>query len=289
MPELGQLSRREIAALVGVAPLNRDSGAFRGQRSVWGGRSTVRTALYMGALAAVRSNPPVKVFYERLVEAGKPKKVALVACMRKLLVTCNAVIRDGAEWDPSNAPRGLTPNTVAVMPHRHLIRYGLILASFSCSVSLSACKASQPEYSHSFVYRPEALPAFPLADSVEIFVIPTSDFSYSPNELTRMKLRALRYNYCVSTYEPMEITASWKPGGEEYSTGFGGTTNMPKPPKVDPAHPRRYLVETLTDTLFVTTHYSSIRTPIQIPVVSRPDEVLLVFRHRLSERGCDIT
>ena len=99
LPELGQLTRREIAALVGVAPLNRDSGAFRGQRSVWGGRGTVRSALYMGALAAVRSNPPVRAFYERLVTKGKPKKVALVACMRKLLVTCNAVVRDGAAWD----------------------------------------------------------------------------------------------------------------------------------------------------------------------------------------------
>ena len=101
LPELGRLSRREIAALVGVAPLNRDSGAFRGQRSVWGGRATVRAALYMGALAAVRSNPPVRAFYQRLVEAGKPKEVALVACMRKLLVTCNAVVRDGQAWDPS--------------------------------------------------------------------------------------------------------------------------------------------------------------------------------------------
>ena len=68
-----------------------------------GGRSTLRTALYMGALAAVRSNPPIRAFYERLVGAGKPKKVALVACMRKLLVTCNAVVRDGAAWDPGNA------------------------------------------------------------------------------------------------------------------------------------------------------------------------------------------
>ena len=99
LPELGQLNRREIAALVGVAPLNRDSGAFRGQRSIWGGRATVRTALYMGALAAVRSNPPIKAFYERLVESGKPKKVALTACMRKLLVTCNAMVQDGAAWE----------------------------------------------------------------------------------------------------------------------------------------------------------------------------------------------
>ena len=103
LPELGRLNRREIAALVGVAPLNRDSGTHRGQRSVWGGRATVRTALYMGALAAVRSNPPVRALYRRLVAAGKPKKVALVACMRKLLVTCNAVVRDGAAWDPGNA------------------------------------------------------------------------------------------------------------------------------------------------------------------------------------------
>jgi transposase len=73
LPELGQLNRREIAALVGVAPLDRDSGAFRGQRSIWGGRATVRTALYVGALAAVRSNPPIKAFYERLVESGKPE------------------------------------------------------------------------------------------------------------------------------------------------------------------------------------------------------------------------
>ena len=99
LPELGRLTRREIAALVGVAPLNRDSGVFRGQRSVWGGRATVRAALYMGALAAVRSNPPIKAFYARLVAKGKPKKVALVACMRKLLVTCNAVVRDGAAWE----------------------------------------------------------------------------------------------------------------------------------------------------------------------------------------------
>ena len=101
LPELGRLNRREIAALVGVAPLNRDSGKHRGERSVWGGRAAVRTALYMGALAAVRSNPPVRALYERLVAKGKPKKVALVACMRKLLVTCNAVVRDGQAWSPS--------------------------------------------------------------------------------------------------------------------------------------------------------------------------------------------
>ena len=103
LPELGRLNRREIAALVGVAPLNRDSGRYRGERSVWGGRAAVRTALYMGALAAVRSNPPVRALYERLVAKGKPKKVALVACMRKLLVTCNAMMRDEAAWDVNRA------------------------------------------------------------------------------------------------------------------------------------------------------------------------------------------
>ena len=99
LPELGQLTRREIAALVGVAPLNRDSGSFRGQRSVWGGRASVRAALYMSALTARRWNPTIRAFYERLVAGGKPKKVALVACMRKLLVTCNAVVRDGRPWE----------------------------------------------------------------------------------------------------------------------------------------------------------------------------------------------
>ena len=109
LPELGNLSRREVAALAGVAPINRDSGSYQGQRSVWGGRASVRVPLYMGALAAVRSNPPVRALYERLVAKGKPKgradarPVALVACMRKLLVTCNAVVRDGQAWDGSYA------------------------------------------------------------------------------------------------------------------------------------------------------------------------------------------
>lgn len=104
LPELGQLNRREIAALVGVAPLNRDSGMLRGRRSVWGGRSTMRTALYMAAVSAVRWNPAIRTFHERLLDRGKPKKVALVACMRKLLVTCNAVLRDEAEWRDEYAP-----------------------------------------------------------------------------------------------------------------------------------------------------------------------------------------
>jgi transposase len=98
LPELGSLSARELSALVGVAPLNRDSGTLRGRRTVWGGRARVREALYMGALIASRFNPAIKEFYERLVSGGKPKKVALVACMRKLLVVLNAVMRERTPW-----------------------------------------------------------------------------------------------------------------------------------------------------------------------------------------------
>jgi transposase len=106
LPELGALTRKRLAALVGVAPLNRDSGTFRGRRAVWGGRASVRTALYMGALVAARHNPVVREFYERLLAAGKPKKVALVACMRKLLVILNAVLKHRTPW---RSPRALTP------------------------------------------------------------------------------------------------------------------------------------------------------------------------------------
>lgn len=98
LPELGSLSPRELSALVGVAPLNRDSGTLRGRRTVWGGRARVREALYMGALIASRFNPAIREFYERLVGAGKPKKVALVACMRKLLTILNAVLRERLPW-----------------------------------------------------------------------------------------------------------------------------------------------------------------------------------------------
>jgi transposase len=103
LPELGSLSPRELSALVGVAPLNRNSGIFRGRRSVWGGRAKVREALYMGALIASRHNPHIKTFYERLVASGKPKKVALVACMRKLLTILNAVLRDRTPWRSPHA------------------------------------------------------------------------------------------------------------------------------------------------------------------------------------------
>jgi transposase len=94
LPELGSPPPKQLAALVGVPPLNRDSGAFRGRRAVWGGRATVRAPLYMGALVATRHNPQIKEFYERLLGAGKPRKVALVACMRKLLIILNAMLKN---------------------------------------------------------------------------------------------------------------------------------------------------------------------------------------------------
>jgi len=100
LPELGALNRGEIAALVGVAPFNRDSGTLRGKRTVWGGRSQVRAALYMAALVATRYNPVLREFYQRLCAAGKPKKVALTACMRKLLTILNVMVRDHRCWNP---------------------------------------------------------------------------------------------------------------------------------------------------------------------------------------------
>jgi transposase len=100
LPELGQLNRRKIAALVGVAPLNRDSGTMRGKRTVWGGRAKLRAALYMAALVATKCNPLIATFYQRLLDAGKIKKVALVACMRKLLTIINAMIRTMTIWNP---------------------------------------------------------------------------------------------------------------------------------------------------------------------------------------------
>jgi len=98
LPELGRLDRKQIAALVGVAPLNRDSGNLRGKRLVWGGRAHVRASLYMATLSAVRCNSVIRSFYQRLCEAGKAKKVALTACMHKLLIILNAMIRDKTPW-----------------------------------------------------------------------------------------------------------------------------------------------------------------------------------------------
>lgn len=99
VPELGKLSGREVSALVGVAPINRDSGTMRGKRSIFGGRPDVRRVLFMAALVASRHNPVIKAFYQRLLASGKPKKVALVACMRKLLTILNAMVRSGKPWN----------------------------------------------------------------------------------------------------------------------------------------------------------------------------------------------
>ncbi|HBA9823301.1 TPA: IS110 family transposase, partial [Escherichia coli] len=99
LPELGKLNRRQITALVGVAPFNRDSGYMRGRRRISGGRSGVRNVLFMAALSAVRFNPVLKAFFARLVAAGKPKKVALVACMRRMVCILNAMLRDGSRFE----------------------------------------------------------------------------------------------------------------------------------------------------------------------------------------------
>ena len=108
LPELGTLDRRQVAALVGVAPFNRDSGTLRGKRTVWGGRARIRAALYMGALVASQYNPVIRDFYRRLLAAGKPKKLALTACMRKLLVTLNSMLKHRSTW------RDLTPEVAAI-------------------------------------------------------------------------------------------------------------------------------------------------------------------------------
>lgn len=100
LPELGQLNRRQIAALVGVAPVARDSGSYRGHRRIWGGRGQVRAALYMATVTAMRCNAQVRAFYQRLRQAGKPGKVALVACMRKLLTILNTMVRTHTRWQP---------------------------------------------------------------------------------------------------------------------------------------------------------------------------------------------
>lgn len=103
LPELGTLDRRQIAALVGVAPLNRDSGTLRGKRTTWGGRASVRGSLYMATLVATRFNPLIRTFYQRLLAAGKPKKVALTACMRKLLTILNAMLKHRTPWQADHA------------------------------------------------------------------------------------------------------------------------------------------------------------------------------------------
>jgi transposase len=105
LPELGALDRKQIAALVGVAPFNRDSGTLRGARSCWGGRAGVRAGLYFPTLAAIRSNPAIRAFYARLLAAGKRPKVAIVACMRRLVTIVNVMLRDGSDWSPDGRPK----------------------------------------------------------------------------------------------------------------------------------------------------------------------------------------
>ncbi len=106
LPELGALPRREISALVGVCPYSRDSGKYRGRRTIWGGRAVVRATLYMAAIVASRHNPLIRAFYQKLLSAGKLKKVALVACMRKLLVILNAMLKHDRPWH--HQPRSAT-------------------------------------------------------------------------------------------------------------------------------------------------------------------------------------
>jgi transposase len=102
LPELGQLTNKEISALVSVAPFCRDSGTLKGKRTIWEGRAQVRSILYMAVLSAVQYNPPLKAFYNRLLMKGKTKKVALVACMRKLLIVANSMLRNNTEWNPNH-------------------------------------------------------------------------------------------------------------------------------------------------------------------------------------------
>jgi transposase len=104
LPELGRLNRQQVAALVGVAPFNRDSGKFHGRRAIWGGRAAVRSVLYMAALTARRCNPLIRAFAERLEATGKPFKVVLTACMRKLLVILNTMLKNNLPWNPKLQP-----------------------------------------------------------------------------------------------------------------------------------------------------------------------------------------
>ena len=106
LPELGRLNRQQVAALVGVAPFNRDSGKFHGRRSIWGGRAALRSVLYMAALTARRTNPLIRAFAQRLEAAGKPFKVVLTACMRKLLVILNTMLKNNLPWNPKLQPLG---------------------------------------------------------------------------------------------------------------------------------------------------------------------------------------
>ena len=100
MPELGYINNKEASSLVGVAPFNRESGSYKGNRMIRGGRSQIRTAMYMAMMSAIQCNRTFKEYYQRLVATGKPKKVAIIACIRKLVITLNSMVRDGIYWDP---------------------------------------------------------------------------------------------------------------------------------------------------------------------------------------------
>jgi transposase len=120
LPELGMLNRKQIAALAGLAPFNRDSGALRGSRCIWGGRAEVRRVLYMATVAGIRSNPTIRTFYLRLRAGGKHAKPALTACMRKLLVILNAMLRTKTHWQISalaNSTSAISPLVGAVSAH----------------------------------------------------------------------------------------------------------------------------------------------------------------------------
>ena len=103
LPELGYMTNKQASALVGVAPINKESGRFKGQRKIQGGRHQVRTVLYMAMMSAIQSNPVFQATYRRLVAAGKPKKVAIIACVRKMIVILNSMLRDGVMWEASKA------------------------------------------------------------------------------------------------------------------------------------------------------------------------------------------
>lgn len=105
LPELGQLNRKQIAALAGLAPFNRDSGRFHGKRHIWGGRGAVRSLLYMATLSALKCNPPIRAFYQHLLDKGKVKKVAIIACMRKFLICLNAMIKNNEPWDENKVTK----------------------------------------------------------------------------------------------------------------------------------------------------------------------------------------
>ena len=106
LPELGRLNRQKISALVGAAPFNRDSGQFKGKRRIWGGRANIRNALFMPATTARQHNPVIRAFYERLIARGKPYKVAIVACIRKMIVILNTMVKNNTKWEVNHKAAG---------------------------------------------------------------------------------------------------------------------------------------------------------------------------------------